>query len=270
MRVSLIALGYTLIMQLHHGDKRFGLGLIGIGRPWGFAGGEVPSEAAAREFLEFAFDSRVRYFDTAPSYGLSERRLGAFLSSLDAVARTEVTVATKFGEHWDFDKGEPFVDHSFDALARSLEHSLTLLGRIDILQLHKTSVEVLRSPGLHKAWEFARQSGVETIGPSVADVDSAKAAIEDGRYQMLQLPLNPSNTQFVELLESIAARGLWIASNRPFAMGRTVVENPGPQTKVEAFGFLLRLPYSGVILSGTKSKAHLAENLDAFREAGGS
>jgi len=254
-------------MQFHRGDKRFGLGLIGIGRPWGHVPGDVPAEADARTFLEFAFDSGVRYFDTAPSYGLSERRLGAFLASLAADARALATVATKFGEHWDFEKGEPFVDHSYEALARSLDRSLTLLGKIDVLQLHKTSVEVLRSVDLGKAWKYARQTGVQTIGPSVADIESAKAAIEDGRYEMLQLPLNQSNMQFVELLESLAARGLWIAANRPFAMGRTVVEKPGAQTKVDAFRFLLDLPFSGVILSGTKSKAHLAENLQTFRHA---
>ncbi len=229
-------------MQLHHGEKRFGLGLIGIGRPWGFAGGEVPPEAEAREFLEFAFDSGVRYFDTAPSYGLSERRLGAFLASLNADARAEVTVATKFGEHWDFDKGEPFVDHSYEALSRSLETSLGLLGRIDVLQLHKTSAEVLRSSDLGKAWDFAGQLGVQTIGPSVADLESAKAALGGGRYQKAQLPLNQSNSLFVELLETLAARGLRIASNRPFAMGRTAGENPGAQTKIDAFKFLLELP----------------------------
>jgi hypothetical protein len=85
---------------------------------------------------------------------------------------------------------------------------------------------------------------------------------------MMQLPLNQSNTQFAGLLETMAARGLWIASNRPFAMGRTVVENPGARAKIDAFRFLLRLPYRGVVLSGTKSKVHLAENLRAFGEAG--
>lgn len=256
-------------MQLKPGERQFGLGLIGIGRPWGFVAGEVPSEPEVRRFLEFAFEAGVRYFDTAPSYGLSEQRLGAFLHSLSAGDRSQVTVATKFGEHWDFDKGEPFVDHKYEALARSLDRSLSLLGMIDVLQLHKTSPEVLRSADLNRAWEKARRAGIQTIGPSVADLDSAKAAIEDGRYEMVQLPLNQSNTLFVELLEPLGARGLWVVANRPFAMGRTVVEKPGAQTKVDAFRFLLDLPFSGVILSGTRSAAHLSENLRAFELARG-
>lgn len=254
-------------MQFQHGEKQFGLGLIGIGRPWGVVPGKVPSEAEAREFLEYAFESGVRYFDTAPSYGSSEERVGAFLRSLSSADRAQVTVATKFGEHWNREKGEPYVDHSYDALARSLERSLRLLGRIDVLQLHKTSVEVLRSRDLERAWESARQSGVKAIGPSVSDVESAHAACEDGRYEMIQLPLNHWWAVFVETLEPLESKGMWVVSNRPFAMGRTVVESPGAQAKLDAFRFLLNLPFRGVILSGTKSKAHLAENLHAFGQA---
>ena len=60
----------------------FGLGLIGIGKPWGFANPEVPDESQAMALLEKAFALGVRYFDTAPSYGSSEERLGRFLAAL--------------------------------------------------------------------------------------------------------------------------------------------------------------------------------------------
>jgi len=60
------------------------------------------------------------------------------------------------GEHWDASRGEPYADHSFDALRRSLDASVARLGRIDILQLHKTSPAVLatnpwRAPGNMRA-----------------------------------------------------------------------------------------------------------------------
>ena len=62
----------------------FGLGLIGIGKPWGFVDPEVPDESQAIALLEKAFVLGVRYFDTAPSYGSSEERLGKFLAALAA------------------------------------------------------------------------------------------------------------------------------------------------------------------------------------------
>jgi len=242
------------------GDKRFGLGLIGIGRPWGHVPGEVPTEPAARDFLASAFQAGVRYFDTAPSYGSSEERFGRFLSSLTPAERDSITVATKFGEHWDDARSEPFVDHSYDALARSLERSARRLGRIDVLQLHKTTPDVLRSPDLARAWQFAASFGITTIGPSVSDLESARLACASGNYRMLQLPLNVLDDRFLPVLPDMQSAGLWLAVNRPFAMGRTL---DGPA----AFRYLLQQPFTGVILNGTKSTQHLAANLDAFRRA---
>ena len=48
-----------------------GLGLIGIGKPWGHSEDAVPPEAQIRELLETAFTLGIRYLDTAPSYGVS-------------------------------------------------------------------------------------------------------------------------------------------------------------------------------------------------------
>lgn len=55
---------------------RLGLGLTGIGRVWGAASKPVPSESEARALLEKAFELGIQVYDTAPAYGLSERRLG--------------------------------------------------------------------------------------------------------------------------------------------------------------------------------------------------
>ena len=86
---------------MSHGSVQLGLGLIGIGKPWGHTPAPVPSEREAIALLESAFDVGIRYFDTAPSYGdgVSERRLGRFLKRMPAGQRSQVTVATKFGEH---------------------------------------------------------------------------------------------------------------------------------------------------------------------------
>src|SRR2546422_4738197 len=55
-----------------------------------------PYTTLFRSTLDAAWDSGIRYFDTAPHYGagLAERRLGRFLAGRD---RTEVTVSTKVG-----------------------------------------------------------------------------------------------------------------------------------------------------------------------------
>lgn len=242
------------------------MGLIGIGKPWGHADATVPGEAEVRSLLERAFTLGVRYFDTAPSYGVSEQRLGDFLSTMTAEDRDSLTLATKFGEHWDAARGEPFVDHSREALCRSLDASLGRLGRIDILQLHKTAPGVLESADLAHAWEYAESLGIRRIGASVSDALSAELVVGGPRYSVLQLPYNLEARQFEFAIDTAAARGLDVAVNRPFGMG-SLLYGDHAVSKVEAFAFILRRRFRGVILSGTKSAEHLEENLRAFREA---
>ncbi|HWB86389.1 MAG TPA: aldo/keto reductase [Bryobacteraceae bacterium] len=247
-------------------NVQLGLGLIGIGKPWGHVPKPVPEERDAVRLLEFAFELGIRYFDTAPSYGdgLSERRLGFFLKSLTSVQRNEVTVATKFGEHWDARTNEPYADHGYDALKRSLDASLARLGGIDTLQLHKTTPQALASGDVAKAWDYATTTGIHRFGPSASDLESARLALENPHYSVLQIPCNAANPKFAPVLDAAGEQGIWVAVNRPFAMGAMVHEGTG---KVPAFRFILRHRFTGVILTGTTSPAHLRENWQAFREA---
>jgi aryl-alcohol dehydrogenase-like predicted oxidoreductase len=249
-----------MIISVNARNVQLGLGLIGIGKPWGVVPNTVPAEDEAGALLEFAFELGIRYFDTAPSYGngVSEQRLGRFLKSLSPAQRARVTAATKFGEHWNPEANAPYAEHSFDALSRSLELSMERLGRIDVLQLHKTTPQALASDSVGRAWELAASLGIGQIGPSVSDLDSARLAIANPHYTMMQMPLNASNQALAPALDEAAARGMWIAVNRPFAMGAIAT------LKREAFRFILQRRFTGVILSGTTSQAHLRENWNMY------
>ena len=67
---------------------QLGLGLISIGRTWGARPVPVPGEAEALAFLEGAYELGIRLFDTSPSYGDSEVKLGRFLTGLSREERT--------------------------------------------------------------------------------------------------------------------------------------------------------------------------------------
>ena len=235
---------------------QLGLGLIGIGKPWGHAPKPVPSDREAHALLEYAFDLGIRYFDTAPSYGdgVSEIRLGRFAKSLAA----EVTIATKMGEHWDAAANEPYADHAYDALRRSLDRSIDRLGRIDILQLHKTTPAALASDDVSRAWEYARSLGITRIGPSASDLESARCALADPRFSVLQVPYNSTNTTFADIFDAAATRGIHAVVNRPLAMG--ALATAGNRA---AFDFV-RARRPAVILTGTISPAHLRANCEAF------
>lgn len=243
-----------------------GLGLIGIGKPWGFVPREVPSESEARKLLESALDLGIRYFDTAASYGVSEERLGKFLRGLSTDQRNRLTIATKFGEHWNAGRGEPYVDHSFGALKQSLDDSMERLRRIDILQLHKTTPAVLASDDLMQAWEYAESLGITRLGASVKDEGSARVVVESSSYGCIQLPFNAANHFLAPFVKQAGANGTWVATNRPFGMG-AMLYGETPVEKRDAFAYILRHEFEGVILSGTTQASHLRENWEAFQEA---
>lgn len=225
-----------------------GLGLLSIGRTWGVRQEAPPSEAAALELLNKAVALGIRFFDTAPAYGASEAILGRFLRSTKA----DVFVATKMGEFWN--NGASTVDHRYDSLKRSIDRSLELLGRIDLLQVHKSTADNLRAPDVTRAIEYARNCGIHSFGASVPDIETANDAAASGWCSYLQFPFSLANTA----LAPIFNLGLKLIINRPLAMGALSA------TPLEAFDFIRRQDFSGIVLTGTKSIAHLRENHAAF------
>ena len=129
------------------------------------------SDEQAEETVHAAWAAGVRYFDTAPHYGLglSERRLGRALSTYP---RDEYVLSTKVGRllvptpetaHQSdianlFDvpaDARRVWDFSRDGIRRSLDASLERLGleRVDVVYLH--------DPDEH--WEAASTTGVDTL-----------------------------------------------------------------------------------------------------------
>jgi len=149
-----------------------GFGGAAIGNLYSAVGND---EAAAA--VDTALRLGIRYFDTAPYYGhgLSERRIGAALAG-----RTDVVISTKVGRLLQPSRGgrpddgfavddglEAVFDYSRDGVLRSLESSLTRLGRasVDILLLH----DVGRATHGDAHPEMLRQALNEAL-PALADL----------------------------------------------------------------------------------------------------
>jgi D-threo-aldose 1-dehydrogenase len=160
-----------------------------------------------------AWAAGIRYFDTAPHYGLglSERRLGAALAAYD---RAEFVVSTKVGRLLEpldppravDDEGfavpgthRRVFDFSRDGVLRSLEQSLERLGldRVDVVFLHDPddhrqqaltegypALEELRSQGVVNAIGAGmNQSAMLADFVRHTDMDLLMLA---GRYTLLE------------------------------------------------------------------------------------
>jgi D-threo-aldose 1-dehydrogenase len=154
----------TRSLRTGHHLTELGLGAAQFGNLFT----ETTDERSTRA-VESALDEGIRYFDTAPHYGLglSEHRLGQALDDTAA----DVVVSSKVGrllvespETADRLDDDGFVvpatkrrvwDFSRDGILRSVEQSLARLGtdRLDIAYLH--------DPDDH--WEPASSSGIAAL-----------------------------------------------------------------------------------------------------------
>lgn len=221
--------------------------------PLGFGGAplgnmfDTVDEATAAGALRAAWDSGVRYFDTAPHYGsgLSEHRFGAVLRDYP---RDAFTLSTKVGrllrpdarrpENPPFKQGLPFrveADYSYDATLRSIDDSLQRLGlaQIDVAFVHDLAADhlgdaweaefavaergafralaELRDQGVIKGWGL----GVNLVEPCVRALERAdpNVFLLAGRYSLLN---QPALDRFFPLC---AERGASVVIGGPYNSG---------------------------------------------------
>jgi len=191
--------------------------------------------------LATAWDSGMRYFDTAPLYGLglSEMRVGRLLQQK---GRKDFTISTKVGRLLEPCEPEDvngmffvetpqvrFVyDYSYDGIMRSYEESLQRLGldSVDILYVHdicafvhggregsEAVIQGLIDTGGWKALAELRDSGaVAAIGAGVNEWQPCARLLElvdpdifllAGRYTLLEQ--DPIDHMFPQCVEKNAA-----------------------------------------------------------------
>ena len=199
------------------------------------------TEAQAREAVIAAWEGGLRYFDTAPHYGLglSERRLGSVLRELP---RDEVIVSTKVGRllrpgpGTGDDLAHGFAvpddlrrtwDVSEVGVRRSLEESLERMGldRVDILYLHdpEEGPEDQAIAEALPALAAMREEGlVRAIGVGSKDQRVLTRAVRtglldlvmiSGRYSLLEQPAE------AELLPACAEHGVGAVAVSVFNSG---------------------------------------------------
>ncbi|MFC3180634.1 aldo/keto reductase [Cypionkella sinensis] len=219
------------------------------------------SEADAQAVLARAWEAGVRYFDTAPLYGLglSETRLNHFLRDK---LRDSYVISTKIGRHlrpcppdqrdgigkwFDVPARREEYDYSYDGVLRSLDASLqrTGLDRVDILYAHDLDLANHHSPsaldarlnefmsgGYRALLELREQGVIKAFGAGVNAWEPCQWLLERGDFDLFLLAGRYT------LLEQAA-----LDSFLPLAQRRGV-------------GIVIGGPYnSGILASGPKPGA---------------
>jgi aryl-alcohol dehydrogenase-like predicted oxidoreductase len=271
-----------------------GLGLAAIGRPayinlgrdhdLGEDRSRGELERRAHAVLDAAWESGVRYFDAARSYGLAETFLGSWLTAREHPANALV-IGSKWGYTYtgQWRMSEP-VQERKDLSVATFRHQLietrhVLAEHLDLYQIHSATIEsgVFDDDELLLALAALRRSGV-AIGVTVTgpgQAESVDRALEIGIFDTVQATWNLLERSAAPALQRAHDAGLGVIVKEALANGRLTIHGAEPALLAYArdrgvapdaiaIAAALAQPWSDVVLSGAVSPEMLASNLRAL------
>jgi aryl-alcohol dehydrogenase-like predicted oxidoreductase len=260
---------------------QLGYGSMGIRGPktWGV---RVVSEEAADKFLNSVLDAGINFIDTSPDYGISEQRIGQYISS----RRSEFYLATKCGCVFTQKEDHLAIDHIWkkEVIQRNIETSLQRLRTdyVDVLQFHGGDAETLAREGLIELLlNFRAQGMIKFIGAS-SSLPHLPDLIELGVFDTFQIPYSCLALQHHDLITRAAETGAGIIVRGGIAQGgpdaeiqRPALNDMWTQAKLDELlpdgmnraelivRYTISHPQCDTTIVGTCNTAHLAENLSA-------
>jgi D-threo-aldose 1-dehydrogenase len=219
------------------------------------------TEDAAQATLAAAWKQGIRYFDTAPLYGLglSETRLNHFLRDKkrkDYVISTKIgrllevcpaNQRTGIGKFFNTPSRREVFDYSYDGVMRSLEFSLERLGvdSIDIVFAHDCDVFTHGS-------EAKRDVHVQTL------MTGGYKALSKLRDQKVIKAIGAGVNEW-QVCETLAKQGefdLFLLAGRYTLLEQAALESFLPLCEQRGIGIILGGPYnSGILATGARPGA---------------
>lgn len=279
--------------------QKIGLGTAAIGRPQYINIRNKNTEAFALnafkangcKVLETAYQQGIRYFDTAPGYGLAEQLLYDWVKDKKD---DSIEVATKWGYTYvaDFDpnaRTHELKDHSITQLVKQWKVSKKLLPYLSTLQIHSATFdtgvleneEVLQMLAQIKS-EHGILIGLTTTGDNQIEVlkKALEVKVENAPlFEVFQITYNILDQSLLKISDLIKANGNRIVIKEALANGR-VFPNPNyPAYKdmyialgqmankysvgidAIALQFCIQTVDPFMVLSGASEPAQIRENL---------
>lgn len=197
------------MLKREFGRNGFDVSVLGFGA--GQIGGNEISDNEAGKLLNFALDNGINLFDTARGYGLSEERIGKFLS----YRRDEFVLSTKVGydipgyENWSYD----IIPAGIDAALRKLRTDF-----IEIVHLHSCSKEILLRGEVIDALEKTKFQGKIGVAAYSGENESLEYAVHCGRFESIQTSVNVADQRnLIDLIPKAKEESMGIIAKRPVA-----------------------------------------------------
>jgi aryl-alcohol dehydrogenase-like predicted oxidoreductase len=298
--MKLKALGST-----HHRVSPIGIGLAALGRPGYINIGHDQDlarnydvramEARAHAILDAAYESGVRYFDAARSYGRAEAFLGSWLRKR-AISSKSIVVGSKWGYTYTADwmieaETHEVKEHSLPVLQRQwLESRSNLESYLDLYQIHSATLESGVLENKHVLAELARLKsegiaiGVSVSGSRQREIIEQTLKLKlDGAclFDSVQATWNLLENSAGDALANAREMGVGVIVKEALANGRLTGRNCetgfahkltilngeaqrlGTTTDAVALAAVISQPWVDVVLSGAATIEHLQSNLRA-------
>ena len=275
---------------------QIGLGLAALGRPDyinirqnnTIDKSKKAFKTNAYDVMDFAYKKGVRYFDTAPSYGLGEQFLIDWKNSRQ---HKDLLLSTKWGytyvANWElgFAGKHEIKEHSLSKLNEQWETSKALFPQLKIYQVHSATLEsgILNDISIHERLfqlkkEYGLQIGITTSGANQSKIlNIAKNIAVNNQllFDSYQVTYNIFEQSTFDTLQSLKAIGKTIIIKEALANGRVFTSNNSKKSlellaktynvgsDAIALRFVIDTLHPNMVLSGASSSNHLAQNLKA-------
>ena len=219
---------------------KLGLGTAALGRPQYInvrAGNSNNSDLEAFRkhsfsVLEEAYKLGVRYFDTAPGYGLAEKLV---LEWLQTKNDDSIEIATKWGYTYtaNFDANatkHEVKEHSFSKLNEQWNFSKQLLPYLKVYQIHSATLDtgVLENKEVLKQLAFLKKEynlkiGLTTTGTNQVEIiKKALDVLVNGEqlFDMFQVTYNFLDQSLLEIFKDLIHQNKSIVIKEALANGR--------------------------------------------------
>lgn len=232
--------------------------------------GDVDDREHAKKVLQAAVAGGVNFIDTAEAYGPDTNE--TLIAEALHPYKQGVVIATKGGfvrpgpDKW-VPNGKP------DFIRENIEGSLKRLkvDTIDLWQLHRIDPKTPVAETLQPVAEAVKAGKIRYVGLSEVTVDQIKQVQEILPIVSVQNLYNLGERKWEEVLDYTTEQNLAFIPWYPLASGpqkmedkiKAIADKHQATTAQIALAWLLKRAENILLIPGTKSVAHLEENLKA-------
>ena len=241
-----------------------GLGTVKFGRneqvkyPQDF---KIPGDQDVMRLMDLAWSLGINFIDTAPAYGMSEKRLGQLLGQ-----RHDWVIETKVGEI--FENGRSHFDFSAAHTRESVENSLRKLRRdfIDVVLVHSSGddMNIIHQQDALAELDKLKQKGlIKAFGMSTKTVEGGLWVVENCDVVMATCNLEYNEEQAV--LDKAKELNKGVVVKKGLLSGYAGVAPDGSGIE-RSFEHVLSQPAVSSMIVGTINTNHLRKNVEMAQQ----